>query len=160
MSLVPESSRLPARDDLDEFLDQELENPEFAAALEDAEERSRLLLELLAVRKRATLTQGYVADCMGTSQSAISELEQAGTDPRLSTVQRYARAVGARVTFSVAPMVAQWSGFASFTIQRGAEGSWKYFEEATMAAARAFDTPPSYSVIEVEAGDDKANIAA
>lgn len=166
MGLVSEPSRLSDRDDLDEFLDEELQNPEFAAALEDAEERSRLLLELSALRKRAALTQGYVADYMGTSQSAISELERAGTDPRLSTLQRYARAVGARVTFSVGAVVPTVSQF-SFTIHRDVEGASRFFHEAVLAASRVFVNtpvpvnPPSYSGdTALDSANDKVEIAA
>jgi transcriptional regulator with XRE-family HTH domain len=38
---------------------------------------------------------------MGTTQSAVSELERAEADPRLSTLQRYARSVGAYLGFEV-----------------------------------------------------------
>lgn len=34
---------------------------------------------------------------METTQSAVSDLERGTADPQLSTLQRYARAVGARV---------------------------------------------------------------
>lgn len=73
------------------------DDPEFIAHFEDATFRSRLLASLLETRISTGLTQNTVAHLMGTTQSAISELEGGGTDPRLSTLQRYARAVGAMV---------------------------------------------------------------
>lgn len=36
---------------------------------------------------------------MGTSQSAVARLESAEVDARLSTIERYAAAVGQRVDF-------------------------------------------------------------
>ncbi|MFM9124426.1 MAG: helix-turn-helix domain-containing protein, partial [Actinomycetota bacterium] len=39
-------------------------------------------------------TQTQVAAAMGTSQSAVAKLEVARTDPRLSTVSRFALAAG------------------------------------------------------------------
>ena len=52
--------------------------------------------ELIAARSRAGLTQGEVAQRMGTTQSVIARLEGGGRMPSIRTVQRYAQAVGAR----------------------------------------------------------------
>jgi transcriptional regulator with XRE-family HTH domain len=43
------------------------------------------------------ISQATVAKRMGTVQSAVSELEGGGPQPRISTIQRYARAIGCRV---------------------------------------------------------------
>ena len=53
--------------------------------------------ELRAAREQRGLSQAEVADRIGTTQSAVARLESARSDTRLSTVQRYAEAVGARV---------------------------------------------------------------
>jgi transcriptional regulator with XRE-family HTH domain len=84
-------------DDLDRYLADELADPRFDAAFEDAQVREALLRSLVAARHMAQLTQGTVAETMGTTQSAVSELEGGLADPRLSTLQRYARAVGCRI---------------------------------------------------------------
>ena len=52
--------------------------------------------ELIAARSCAGLTQGEVAQRMGTTQSVIARLEGGGRMPSIRTVQRYAQAVGAR----------------------------------------------------------------
>ena len=52
--------------------------------------------ELIAARTRAGLTQGEVAQRMGTTQSVIARLEGGTRMPSIRTVQRYAQAVGAR----------------------------------------------------------------
>lgn len=70
------------------------EDPEFRAHFEDAHARSALLRELVAARRGSGQTQTAVALRMATTQSTISHLEGGGSDPRLSTLQRYARAVG------------------------------------------------------------------
>ena len=49
--------------------------------------------ELIAARGRAGLTQGEVAERMGTTQSVIARLESGKRAPSMRTVQRYARAV-------------------------------------------------------------------
>lgn len=84
-------------DDLELDLAERLKDPQFAAGFEDAASRVGLLKACLAGRKSADLTQAEVARLMETTQSAISELESGGTDPRLSTLQRYARAIGCRL---------------------------------------------------------------
>lgn len=84
-------------DDLDELLNEELRVPEFAAAYKDATAREEMLRDLLEARRAAGLTQIEVAERMGTTQSAVSELEGGVGDPRLTTLQRYARAVGRRL---------------------------------------------------------------
>ena len=52
---------------------------------------------LRAARIRAGLSQAVVARRVGTTQSAIARLETSGADPRLSTVERYVHALGARL---------------------------------------------------------------
>lgn len=90
-------------DDLDVFIEEQCSDPEFARAYEDAQSRSALLAHCVQLRKDAGLTQADVARAMGTTQSAVSELEAGAADPRLRTLQRYARAVGARIEVSVHP---------------------------------------------------------
>ena len=70
-----------------------------ADALEDAEEHIRLIEKLIAARDARGLRQKDIAERMGTTQSRVSNIERIGGDPRLSTVQRYGRAVGLRVRF-------------------------------------------------------------
>lgn len=83
--------------DFDELLD----DPGVAAAAEDAEVRYQLLDALVGTRKSSGLTQKQVARSMETTQSAVSEFENGQTDPHLSTVQRYARAVGVRIAVHI-----------------------------------------------------------
>ena len=60
--------------------------------------RRRALADELASRRRALgLSQTEVAARMGTSQSAVARLESGAGDVRLSTVERYAAALGWRL---------------------------------------------------------------
>lgn len=65
--------------------------------------RRALVAELVAQRRAAALSQEAVAERMGTSQPAIARLEAGEVDARLSTVQRYAAAVGRRLELRLAP---------------------------------------------------------
>jgi transcriptional regulator with XRE-family HTH domain len=74
-----------------------LQRPEIRAVFEDADCRRMLIHSLLECRTSAGISQERVAERMGTTQSAVSDLEGGATDPRLSTLQRYARSVDARL---------------------------------------------------------------
>ncbi len=66
------------------------------------------LVSALTTRRHALgLSQTEVAARMGTSQSAVARLEAGGVDVRLSTLDRYAAALGHRLGWvaSAAPPV-------------------------------------------------------
>lgn len=91
------------RDFLDEIVDERTaHNSEFPELVAAAVRRRALLRELAAKRDAAGLSQTAVAARMGTSQSAVARLESAEVDVKLSTVERYAAAVGQRVEFHLA----------------------------------------------------------
>ncbi|MEU8014597.1 helix-turn-helix transcriptional regulator [Micromonospora parva] len=91
----------------EEVLAAEAANPDLEDAFADAEHRLRLIKELVALRRTAKLSQAEVARRMGTTQSAVSALEGGEHDPYLSTLQRYARAVRARLDVHVS--IEAWS---------------------------------------------------
>jgi len=68
--------------------------PVFGGFREMAERRRALAAELVAGRKALGLSQTTVAARMGTSQSAVARLAAGDGDVRLSTLERYAEAVG------------------------------------------------------------------
>jgi len=84
-----------AKDFLDEVIEERAKkNPDFPEMVEAAF-RARVLLRSLADRRRELgLSQTAVAARMGTSQSALARLEGGEADPRITTVQRYALAMG------------------------------------------------------------------
>ncbi len=59
---------------------------------------------MLAARSKFGLTQEAVAELMGTTKSAVSRLEAAGKHaPSLTTLKKYARAVGCRFEIKLVP---------------------------------------------------------
>jgi transcriptional regulator with XRE-family HTH domain len=65
--------------------------------------RRRQLGQRLSEQRRASgLSQTIVAARMGTAASVVSKLERGG-DVKLSTLQRYCAAVGAALSFALAP---------------------------------------------------------
>ncbi|MGH3823027.1 MAG: helix-turn-helix domain-containing protein [Pseudonocardiaceae bacterium] len=63
--------------------------------------RRALMTELVAARKKRGLSQTEIAVQMGTSQSAVARLERGDVDARLSTLERYAAALGQTVDWQV-----------------------------------------------------------
>jgi len=68
--------------------------PVFPGFREMAQRRKDLSAELVTRRRAIGLSQTQVAARMGTSQSAVARLEAGEADVRLSTLERYAEAVG------------------------------------------------------------------
>ena len=60
-----------------------------------------LLKALIAQRKRHHLTQETVAERMGVSQPTVASFERYDANPTLSTIRRYALAVGASIRHEV-----------------------------------------------------------
>ncbi|KZF07841.1 hypothetical protein A2J03_22615 [Rhodococcus sp. EPR-157] len=56
-----------------------------------------LLEQLVKMRKSKHLTQDEVAARMHRSKTAVSNFERLGSDPHLSTIRRYAAAIGGRI---------------------------------------------------------------
>ncbi len=73
----------------------------FPGFQEISDRRHRLVEELVSARLELGLSQTEVAAQMGTSQSAVARLEAGEADMRLSTLQRYAQAVGRQVNWQL-----------------------------------------------------------
>ncbi|HST87137.1 MAG TPA: helix-turn-helix transcriptional regulator, partial [Ktedonobacterales bacterium] len=90
----------------DDFLDELIAertraNPDFPNMVDAAPRERQLLRELAAQRAELGLSQTLVAARMGTSQSAVARLEQGEADPKFSTIERYAAALGKRIEWRI-----------------------------------------------------------
>lgn len=93
---------MATKDFLDEMIAERTKaNPEFPALLDAAVRRRQLLEGLTAEREALGLSQTIVAARMHTSQSAVARLESAEVDAKLSTVERYAAALGKRINWEL-----------------------------------------------------------
>src|SRR3989454_7728848 len=89
-------------DFLDEMIAESSKgHPEFPQLVEAAYRRRKLLRALADERERAGISQTAVAARMKTSQSAVARLEAGEIDAKMSTVERFAAAVGKRVDWRV-----------------------------------------------------------
>ena len=102
-------------DELLELLGLDPGDSEVADALDDDANLANLMRSLHRLREAHRLTQADIAERMGTTQSAVSDLERTAVDPRISTLQRYARAVGASLRCVAVPAGSDWGRPARFT---------------------------------------------
>ena len=72
---------------------------EAATALAEAD--LRLRRALVEARREAGMSQSEVADALGVKQSSVAAFERYDNDPRLSTIRRYALAVGVQIGHDV-----------------------------------------------------------
>jgi DNA-binding XRE family transcriptional regulator len=77
--------------------EQMLADPRVAAKYDRLGPVYELVGAMVDARHAAGLTQGQVAERIGTTQSAIARLENARHPPSLDLVTRYATAVGRKV---------------------------------------------------------------
>ena len=76
-------------------------DPEFADGYDEGYENFKIGVLLQLSREQAELTQDQVAKKMGTKKSAISRIENHAGDMRLSTLKKYANALGKKVRFEI-----------------------------------------------------------
>lgn len=96
---------MPKEDFLDELIKEGTErNPDFPRMVEAAIRRRALLRQLGSMREADGRSQTAVAAEMKTSQSSVARLEGPADDARLSTIDRYAEALGFRVQWHLLPL--------------------------------------------------------
>jgi hypothetical protein len=78
-------------------------NADFPPLLAAVERRRTLLRTLAELRGARELSQTRVAATMGTSQPTLARLETTASDAKLSTVERFATALGFSVEYHLVP---------------------------------------------------------
>lgn len=78
-------------------------DPEFAEGFEQGYAEFRIGVLLRKARVDAGLTQEELAGRLNTKKSAISRIENHAGDIRLSTLQRYAQALGRQLSLELRP---------------------------------------------------------
>lgn len=83
--------------DLDQLLGIDRTQPLAQHAARLVQAQQKLMDDLIAVRESSRLTTQEVGRRMGISAYAVRKLERADSDPCLSTLRRYALAIGAEL---------------------------------------------------------------
>ena len=74
---------------------------EFAEGFDEGYKQFKIGVLLKELREQAGLTQQQLADKLNTKKSAISRIESHAEDIRLTTLQRYANALGKKLEISI-----------------------------------------------------------
>ncbi|HED3891755.1 helix-turn-helix domain-containing protein [Morganella morganii] len=76
-------------------------SPESQARIKEMADELILETGLQMMREELQLSQKHVAEIMGISQPAITQLEQRGNDLKLATLKRYIEAMGGKLSLDV-----------------------------------------------------------
>ena len=76
-------------------------DPEFAEGYDEGYAEFKFGVLLQMSREQAGMTQEEVAEKLGTKKSAISRIENHAEDIRLSTLHKYAKALGKKVNLEI-----------------------------------------------------------
>ena len=88
----------------DRYLERKLQDADFRARFEAADQAWDIALQLAVLRQARGLTQKQVAEMLGTKQQAIARLEDpAYTGHSLSMVRKYVEALGASLDVTIVP---------------------------------------------------------
>jgi HTH-type transcriptional regulator / antitoxin HipB len=90
------------KDDLEIFIDQKkAESPEFAENFEEGYLNFKIGVILRQAREEMGATQADVAEKLNTTKSVISRMENHAEDIKLSTLAKYAKALGKKVKLEI-----------------------------------------------------------
>jgi HTH-type transcriptional regulator / antitoxin HipB len=77
------------------------QDPKFWAGYDERLETFKLGLMLKQARLESGLTQEQIAKSLKTTKSVVSRMENHATDIRLSTLEKFAKAVGRQINVSL-----------------------------------------------------------
>jgi len=90
-------------DDLERYIEVRKEHSaDFAKGFEIGYEQFKIGVILRAAREEAGLTQEDLAERLHTKKSAVSRIENHAEDIRLSTLEKFAEAIGKRLILKIA----------------------------------------------------------
>ena len=83
-----------------DYLNEQLKNPEFAAAYEVLEPQYQIARAIIAARLESGMTQAELAEKVSLSQSNISRLESGTFNPTVQTLEKVATGLGKKLTLN------------------------------------------------------------
>lgn len=91
------------------FKEKALRDPAVKAEYDALSAAFNMKRQMIAMRKKAGLTQEQMANLLGTKKSNISRLESVNSaiSPRLATVEDYARVLGYSISVEFQPQANQ-----------------------------------------------------
>ena len=90
------------KDDATRYREERLKwDPEFAEGYEEGYQAFKIGVLLKMAREKSGMTQQEVAKKLHTNKSAISRIENHADDIRLSTLRKYASALGKKIKLEI-----------------------------------------------------------
>ncbi len=80
-----------------DYLNEQLKNPEFAAAYEVLEPQYQIARAIIAARLESGLTQAELAEKASLPQSNLSRLESGTFNPTVQTLEKVAAGLGKKL---------------------------------------------------------------
>ena len=87
-----------------EFLNEQLEDPEFKAEYDALEPEFAIIRAMIDARERQGMTQKELSARTGIAQADISKLENGNANPSIKTLKRLASALGCRLKIEFASL--------------------------------------------------------
>ena len=78
---------------LQEYLSEEMKDPEYRRLYEEADIEFRVALEITKAREHAGMSQHELADAIHTKQQTVSRIEQGAQNVTIVTLNKIARAL-------------------------------------------------------------------
>lgn len=97
-------------------------DPKIRSAIDMERQRRSLMRKLVEIRKSRNLSLKDVASELQISHQAVARIEAGNRDARLSTITRYALAVGAHVNVDVKLLDDAYDNFEPYKAEDGSEG--------------------------------------
>ena len=88
----------------DEYLEKEMENPEFKAEWDAWEPEFQIIRGIVEGREMNDLTQEQLSAATGINQANISRLENGTANPSLRTLKRLAAGMGMALKIEFVPL--------------------------------------------------------
>ena len=83
--------------DLQNYLEEQLKNPEFAAEWERQRPEREYIKAIITTRCEQNLTQKQLAEKTGIRQSNLSRIENGNCSPTVATLQQLAEGMGKKL---------------------------------------------------------------
>lgn len=84
-------------DDLERFLNEQIQDPEFAAEYEALQPEYEAIRAVIGARIESHMTQKQLAEKTGIRQSNISRIENGTSSPTVETLARIAAGMGKKL---------------------------------------------------------------
>ena len=87
----------------DDFLQEQLQDPEFRAEYEALQPERAIIQAIIDARRSTGISQKELAEKTGIAQGDISKLENGNGNPSIRTLQRLAKGMGMKLKIEFVP---------------------------------------------------------